>query len=183
MARPLVSVFGSSRTPPGDPEWLAGERCGELLARAGFAVATGGYGGTMEAVSAGAARGGAPVVGITAPSVFPDRPGANRFVAEERAAATLVMRIGDLIESSAAVIALPGSLGTLTELVMAWNLAYVAPFNGTPVRPVVAVGPAWAELIPAVAARIAADPSLVTCVATVEEAVAAVVAGMPGEGG
>ncbi len=45
-----VAVFGASQSRPGDGHYEEAVRCGELLARAGLTVATGGYGGTMEAV-------------------------------------------------------------------------------------------------------------------------------------
>src|SRR5213080_2344205 len=48
-----VSVFGSARTPPGAPEYVAGEQIGAALAQAGYAVITGGGPGTMEAVNKG----------------------------------------------------------------------------------------------------------------------------------
>src|ERR1700742_3029994 len=37
-----VSVFGSARTKPGSPEYIAGEQLGAALAKAGWAVITGG---------------------------------------------------------------------------------------------------------------------------------------------
>ena len=51
-----VAVFGSSQTEPGSTEWDEAFRAGTLLADAGFAVITGGYGGSMEAVSKQAVR-------------------------------------------------------------------------------------------------------------------------------
>ena len=64
---PVIAVFGASQTPPDHPDWDAAVRCGAALAAAGFAVATGGYGGIMEAVSRGAAEAGCHVIGYTAP--------------------------------------------------------------------------------------------------------------------
>ncbi|MBS1195807.1 MAG: family Rossman fold protein, partial [Actinobacteria bacterium] len=54
-AAPVIAVFGSSAGRPGDPGYEAARTCGRLLAEAGYAVATGGYAGTMEACSRGAA--------------------------------------------------------------------------------------------------------------------------------
>jgi uncharacterized protein (TIGR00725 family) len=172
-------VFGSSAGAAGDAGYEAAVRCGRLLAQAGYAVATGGYAGSMEAVSRGAAAAGGHVVGITAPDLFPNRPGANRFVTEERPAATLNDRIGDLLESSAGVIALPGNIGTLTELFVAWNAAYIDALDGGRHRPVVAVGPMWEELVREVGARLPTDASLVTCVREIDEAVAEIVRRVP----
>src|SRR5450755_1311443 len=50
---PAVSVFGSARTPMDNPDYAAAEQLGAALARAGFAVITGGGPGIMEAVNKG----------------------------------------------------------------------------------------------------------------------------------
>jgi hypothetical protein len=170
MRTPLVAVVGASQTQPGEPDYQDGIRLGRLLAQAGWAVATGGYGGLMEAVSTGAAVLGGRVIGVTAPAVFTGRPGANQHVTDEWPAATITERIHELLTAADAVIALPGSLGTLTELVVAWNVAFVAPFSGGHPKPIVAVGPTWGELVPMLARRLATNGDLIQCVDTVEEA-------------
>jgi len=129
----------------------------------------------MEAVSAGADEAGGRVIGVTAPAVFPGRTGANRHVREERQAVTITERIHDLLTMANAVIALPGSLGTFTELVVAWNVAYVAPFSGASPKPIVAVGPVWGDIVPMLTDRLATMGELVQCVETVEEAAALVI--------
>lgn len=168
---PVVSVFGASAAAAGDGWYEEGVTCGRLLVRAGFAVATGGYGGLMEAVSAGAAEEGGHVIGVTVPTVFRGRAGANPHVAEELRAETLTERIHELIAVSDASIALHGSLGTAAELLVAWNLAFVAQFAGVEPHPVVAVGLRWQELVGTLATTLETDGSLVTCVADVATAV------------
>lgn len=170
---PIVAVFGASASVPGDGHYEAGVECGRLLAAAGFGVATGGYGGLMEAVSEGAASSGGHVIGVTVPTVFPGRDGANRHVAEELRADSLTERIHELIAVSDASIALHGSLGTATELIVAWNLAYVARFAEIQSAPVIAVGPQWAELVRTMANALGTDHDLVTCVDDVASAVEA----------
>jgi len=170
-----IAVFGASRTPPDHPDYLAAVECGSLLAVAGFGVATGGYGGLMEAVSRGAAQSGGHVVGVTAPALFPSRIGANQYVAEERPARSLADRIHDMLSTSAGAIALQGSIGTMTELMVAWNDAFIATLDGSPTRPVVAVGPVWAEFVSDIGQRLETDMSLVTCVPDVDTAVAEIV--------
>ncbi len=175
MPTPIVAVFGSSRSVPGTPQWDEATTCGRLLAEAGFGVATGGYGGSMEAVSAGAAAvGGVPIIGVTAPAVFPARSGANRFVADEQSADQLAQRIGMLIEGSDASIALPGSIGTFAELMLAWNYAYVAPFSKHHAKPVVAVGSVWRNAVAAVSEHLDEGDGLVICVDDVGDAVSIV---------
>jgi uncharacterized protein (TIGR00725 family) len=176
---PVIAVLGASTPRPGDPEYRQGVACGRMLGEAGYEVATGGYGGVMEAVSQGASEAGARVIGITAPAAFPTRPGANRFVTVERPAATITERIHDMLAISAASIALPGSIGTFTELMVAWNLAFVASLDEGPAKPVVAVGSQWRRLLPQVAAAIDTDLGPVTVVDDVRAAVAEVVARVP----
>jgi uncharacterized protein (TIGR00725 family) len=173
--RRIIAVFGSSTTPRGSPAWQDAERCGRSLATAGFAVVTGGYGGTMEAVSMGASEAGGHVIGVTAPAVFPQRPGGNRFLNEERPAPSLTERIHELMAMADGVIALPGSLGTAAELLVAWNMAWVSAAGGVVPLPVVTVGDGWSALVGLLADEMAADPRLVTCAATADEAVALVV--------
>lgn len=171
MKRPTVTVFGSSVGQAGEAEYEDGVELGRRLAAAGFAVATGGYDGLMEAVSSGAADEGGSVTGVTAPDVFPHRPSANRWVQEHIRANSLTERIHELVDIADASIALPGSIGTFTELMVAWNLAFVARFSDTPPNPVIAVGPLWRTLITHLGEHLGTDASLITCVDTIEEAV------------
>lgn len=164
-------MFGASSVLPGSQEWNNGVRCGKRLVKQGFAVATGGYGGAMAAVSEGAATAGGKVIGVTAPQVFPGRAGANEHVKEERPAPSLTERIHDIITLSDGAITLPGSLGTLTELVVAWNVAFVARFHGGRPMPIVTVGPVWRDFADIITTRLDTDSSLVVNVDTVDEAV------------
>jgi uncharacterized protein (TIGR00725 family) len=166
-----IAVFGASRSLPGDPHFQDAALCGELLALAGFTVATGGYAGAMEAASQGARLAGGHVIGVTAPTVFPGRVGANEHVVEERQASSLVERIGRLVEEADGAIALWGSLGTATELLVAWNIAFVAPFSSGIRKPVVAVGEPWTTIVPYLEESLGTDTGIVTVTDNVAEAV------------
>jgi uncharacterized protein (TIGR00730 family) len=145
MTQPLVSVFGSSSSRPGDPDYQLGLEVGALLARAGYAVQTGGYMGLMEAVSRGAAEAGGHVIGVTSQAIEDFRPtGPNPWVAEERRTATLHERLVQLASTCQAAVVLPGGVGTLTELALVWNLALVGEI---PALPIVTVGGPWAGLL------------------------------------
>ncbi len=61
---PAIGVFGSARTPRDDPYYAKGEELGAALARAGFAVITGGGPGAMEAANKGASQAGGTSVGL-----------------------------------------------------------------------------------------------------------------------
>lgn len=176
--RDVIAVFGASQAAPGDGTYEAGMECGRQLATAGYTVATGGYGGIMEAVCRGAADAGGLTIGVTAPTVFPERPGANKWVQHEIAADGLVERIGLLTSLAKGYMAMPGSLGTLAELLIAWNLAFVAPFANKPFGPVVTIGDPWRQIVPELAAQLATDGALVITVDTVEQGVAALLAAL-----
>jgi uncharacterized protein (TIGR00725 family) len=142
----VVAVFGSSQTEPGSSEWADAYRAGALLAGAGHGVITGGYGGTMEAVSMGAAESGGHVIGVVAPVLFPGRTGANKYVAEVIEANSLSNRIDIMMQRSIATLALPGSIGTAAELVISWNTNHILRRAGARPRLSVAVGPGWRAL-------------------------------------
>lgn len=48
-----ITVFGGAQPQPGDENYRMAHKLGQLLGQAGHTVLTGGYGGTMEAVSRG----------------------------------------------------------------------------------------------------------------------------------
>jgi hypothetical protein len=137
----IVTVFGGSEPRPGDAAYLAAQRLGQLLVEAGFGVASGGYIGTMEAVSRGAAEAGGHVIGVTCAEIEAFRPNrANPWVKEERRMDTLPERILKMIQTCDAAIALPGGSGTLAEVALMWNLLYI---RAIPVRPLILVGHEW----------------------------------------
>ncbi|MBA3713891.1 MAG: TIGR00730 family Rossman fold protein, partial [Pyrinomonadaceae bacterium] len=53
-----VSIFGSARTSPDDPQYAAARETAALLVQAGFAVITGGGPGIMAAANRGAFEAG-----------------------------------------------------------------------------------------------------------------------------
>ena len=165
---PIVTVFGASALKPDQPGWEAARRLGRTLAEAGARVATGGYGGTMEAVSEGAAAGGAEVIGVTAPRLFPHRAGPNRFVRTEIPAHDIYERDRYLLELASATITLPGSIGTIVEFAEAWRGASLSPPAQR--KPHVAVGERFMRLAELMVAQFGADPKVIICVPTVEEA-------------
>ncbi len=56
-----VSIFGSARTAPDDPQYQAAQETARLLAEAGFAIITGAGPGIMEAANKGAQHGRRPL--------------------------------------------------------------------------------------------------------------------------
>ncbi|MEJ5198439.1 MAG: DNA-binding protein, partial [Anaerolineae bacterium] len=60
-----IAVFGSSRREEESALYREAYELGRVLAGAGYAVLTGGYNGSMAAVSRGAAEAGGRVIGVT----------------------------------------------------------------------------------------------------------------------
>jgi uncharacterized protein (TIGR00725 family) len=136
-----VAIFCSSHTQPGGPAYQQALRLGQLLAQAGHTVLTGGYIGSMEAVSRGAAEAGGRVIGVTCDEIERWRPvQANPWVQEEWRCATLRDRLSRLIDGCEAALALPGGPGTLTEIALTWNLLLT---DAIPPRPLILIGPGW----------------------------------------
>ncbi len=141
----LVAVFGSSSPAPDSEAYDDARRLGQQLAEAGFVVATGGYGGTMAAVSQGAAGAGGHVIGVTSGHMERYRPmPANEWVAEEIRFESQRDRLVHLVMNNDAMIALPGGIGTLSEVALAWSLLQTGEMSA---RPLVLLGPTWRETI------------------------------------
>ena len=60
-----ITVFGGAQPKEGSEAYEEARELGKLLAERGHAVLTGGYMGTMEAVSRGAHEVGGHVIGVT----------------------------------------------------------------------------------------------------------------------
>ena len=163
-------MYGSSRSTPGDGVYEQGIEVGRLLVEAGFGVVNGGYSGLMEAVSAGAAGAGGRAIGVTAPSLFPDRPGGNIFLTEEIPARSLIDRIEIMSEMACASIVMPGSIGTLTELAVAWNDAYLSVKRGVTPDPIIAFRSAWEGIVENLVSELSTTPGLLAMVDTPPQA-------------
>jgi len=115
-----VAVFGSSEPAEGDPLYEEAREVGRLLARSGYWVVNGGYGGVMEAASRGAKEAGGHTIGVTT-SAF-SRGAGNRYLDTEHREPDLFSRTRRLIDLSQAYIILRGKSGTLAELAFLWAL-------------------------------------------------------------
>jgi uncharacterized protein (TIGR00725 family) len=137
-----VTVFGSARVTPEDPEYRLASALGRLLAEAGFAVCNGGYGGVMEASARGAAEAGGQTTGILC-SIFSNRT-ANRWVGTIVMTDSLMDRIGQLVERGDAYIVLRGGTGTLLEFAAVWELINKRMMSE---KPIVLIGPFWESVV------------------------------------
>lgn len=137
----IISVFGSSAPQPGSRSYDEARLVGRLVAEAGYAVATGGYSGTMTAVSQGAAEAGGHVIGVTSAQIERFRPlGPNGWVKEEIKYETLTDRLLHLVKNNDGMIVLPGGIGTLSEMALAWSFLQVGEISP---RPLALLGDLW----------------------------------------
>lgn len=137
----IVTVFGSSRPKPDDPQYVAARSLGAALAQKGWVVCSGGYAGVMEAVSRGAKEAGGRTLAITAKS-FSSR--ANAWIDEEIRVDTWQERLFELISRGHGYIACPGGTGTLVELAVVWEMLNKGVMRK---KPMIVLGKFWQPVI------------------------------------
>ncbi len=139
-----ITVFGGSSPTSESPDYNTAIDLGKKLALAGHVVITGGYMGTMEAASRGAAEAGGHVIGVTCDEIENWRNVRhNSWVLEEVRVATLQDRIIKLIDVCDVAIAMPGGAGTLAEIVLMWNRIQIQAIKP---RPIFLYGPGWNKI-------------------------------------
>ena len=126
-----VSVFGSARTQPGTPEYKCAEQIGAGLARAGYAVITGGGPGIMEAANKGAASAGGVSVGLGIE--LPLEQGLNDYVEIGLEFRYFFVRKTVFVKYSQAFVFLPGGFGTMDELFEAVTLVQTGKITRFPI--------------------------------------------------
>ena len=126
-----VSIFGSARTAPDDPQYLAAQETARLLAVAGFSIITGAGPGIMEAANKGAKEGGGRSIGCNIE--LPFEQGANPFVDTLVNFRYFFVRKTMFIKYSSAFIIFPGGFGTLDEAFEALTLIQTGKIYQFPV--------------------------------------------------
>jgi uncharacterized protein (TIGR00730 family) len=126
-----VSVFGSARSKPGGAEWEIAERLGAALARAGYAVITGGGPGVMEAANKGATEAGGRSVGLGIE--LPFEQGVNDWVDVAIDFRYFFARKTMFVKYAQAFVVLPGGFGTMDELFEALTLVQTRKVTRFPV--------------------------------------------------
>src|ERR1700716_3179883 len=138
-----ISIFGSARTRPEDPDYKAAQETAALLAREGYTVITGGGPGIMEAANRGAFEAGGLSIGCNIELPFEQRP--NPYLSRSLTFKYFFVRKTMFVKYSTAFVIFPGGFGTLDELFEALTLIQTRKIRNFPV---VLFGSAyWADLL------------------------------------
>jgi uncharacterized protein (TIGR00730 family) len=141
-----VTIFGSARIKPGAPAYEAVKKLAAELNAMGCDILTGGGPGMMQAANEGANSAGSQAqnrsVGINIE--LPYEQQVNPFVSQAYGHRTFFSRLHHFMIASDAFIVVPGGIGTLLELSLAWQLLQVRHLYNTPL---IFVGKMWADLV------------------------------------
>jgi uncharacterized protein (TIGR00730 family) len=167
QGRQEIGVIGSARLAEQHEWWLQAHTLGGLLAQAGYVVVTGGYGGLMAAASRGAHEMGGHVIGLPMQHWTNIQP--NPWNADLRWSCDYGTRLNHLMRCDG-IIVLPGGVGTLSEMTVAWSSSQT---EGKAI-PIVLLGACWPPIISAIRDHLIvgeADLKLLRFASTPEEAV------------
>jgi len=142
---PCVSIFGSARTKPDDPNYLLAEEIAYKLTQHGFGIVTGGGPGIMEAGNKGAFRGKGISVGLNIE--LPHEQHFNPYIDKDKNLEFdyFFVRKVMFVKYSQGFVVMPGGFGTLDELFESITLIQTKKIGRFPI---VLVGTAyWKGLI------------------------------------
>lgn len=177
----IVAVFGGSRPLSGSQEYQEAYDMGRLLAERGITVMNGGYYGTMEASARGARENGGRTIGVLSGEF--DTLAPNSYLDESVAHNDLFARIREMQLRADAFIVLKGSMGTLAELALVWNLSKIDMRHR---KPIILVGEAWRKVLEAWRENLAVtqeEVDLLHSVSTPEEAITHLQSVLPHQNG
>ncbi|HVH40402.1 MAG TPA: TIGR00730 family Rossman fold protein [Gemmatimonadaceae bacterium] len=148
-----VSIFGSARTHPDDPQYQAAMETARLLGKEGFSIITGAGPGIMEAANKGAKLGGGASIGCNIE--LPFEQGSNPYVDTHVAFRYFAVRKTMFIKYSSAFIIFPGGFGTFDELFEALTLIQTGKISQFPV--ILFGTHYWAGLVRWIRSRVLAE--------------------------
>jgi len=111
---PAVSIFGSARAKPGQKYFELARETASEIAKAGFAVITGGGGGIMEAANKGASEAGGKSIGLNIE--LPVEQAPNKFQNISLHFRYFFCRKVMFLKYANGFVVMPGGFGTMDEL-------------------------------------------------------------------
>jgi uncharacterized protein (TIGR00730 family) len=141
-----VTIFGSARLKPGTTAYDEVKQLAAELTKMGCDIISGGGPGIMQAANEGALSVDPKAlhrsVGIRVDLPFEQE--LNPFVGLAYQHRTFFSRLHHFMIASDAFVVVPGGLGTLLEMSLAWQLLQVRKLYNTPL---ILVGKMWADLV------------------------------------
>lgn len=130
---PSVSIFGSARTSPEDPDYQLAVATGEAIAKRGFAIITGGGPGMMEAANKGAQLAGGRSCGLSIE--LPFEQSSNPFIDNklDLQFRYFFIRKVMFIRYAQGFVFMPGGVGTLDEMFEAVTLMQCKKIHTFPI--------------------------------------------------
>jgi uncharacterized protein (TIGR00730 family) len=126
-----VTIFGSARTLPTEPQYEACRETARKLGEAGFAIITGGGPGMMEAANRGARDAGALSIGCNIE--LPFEQGLNPYVDVGIDFRYFFVRKTMFVKYAQGFVIFPGGFGTMDELFEALTLIQTEKVRNFPV--------------------------------------------------
>ncbi|MFC7336237.1 LOG family protein [Haloferula chungangensis] len=141
-----VTIFGSARLQPGTEAYEQVKKLAAGLTEMGCDIISGGGPGLMQAANEGAQSIDPEAldrsVGIRID--LPFEQSLNPFVGKAYGHGTFFSRLHHFMIASDAFIVVPGGIGSLLELSLAWQLLQVGQMHNTPL---ILVGKMWEGLV------------------------------------
>ncbi|MGB0889496.1 MAG: TIGR00730 family Rossman fold protein [Solirubrobacterales bacterium] len=126
-----VSIFGSARTAPDDPDYVLARAVAAELGHVGYSIITGGGPGIMEAANRGAQDAGAVSIGLNIE--LPHEQTPNDYQDIKLMFRHFFARKVMFVRYSQAFVVMPGGFGTMDELFEALTLAQTGKIKHFPV--------------------------------------------------
>ncbi|HAR32625.1 MAG TPA: TIGR00730 family Rossman fold protein [Desulfobacter sp.] len=128
---PAVSIFGSSRTAKGHPDYETARKTAACFAAGGYAVITGGGPGIMEAANMGALEQNGESVGLKITLPFEEK--SNAYMTRSLDFNYFFIRKVMFVKYAQAYIIMPGGLGTMDEMFETLTLVQTRRIRKMPV--------------------------------------------------
>ncbi len=141
-----VAIFGSARIKPNDPRYNQIYSLARMIAAHGMDVVTGGGPGIMEAANKGHREGrkGLDVHSYGLNIALPKEQMSNKHLDVKEEFRRFSSRLDYFMKLSNVVVVAPGGIGTILELMYAWQLVQVKHICNTPI---ILMGKMWEPFI------------------------------------